>query len=120
MGRKDFLVSVVCFAAFMPCVRAHAQDAGASQAFDSASVKPAAEDAATGGTEFMIGLEKYVPPRGLLRMTTAVAPLIKFAYGIDDEVEARAMQSRLPGWAQHEKFTISARAPQDAPTLEQI
>lgn len=120
MGSKDFFVRVFCFVAFLPCVLVHAQGAAASQAFESASVKPAVEDAATGGTEFMIGLEKHVPPRGLLRMTTTLALLIMFAYGVDDEVEARAMRSRLPGWAQHEKFTIVARAPQDAPTLEQI
>jgi uncharacterized protein (TIGR03435 family) len=68
----------------------------------------------------MIGLENHVPPHGLLRMTTPLAPLIMFAYGVDDEVEARAMRARLPGWAQHKKFTIMARAPQDAQTLEDI
>ncbi len=120
MAGKRFLVSIVCSLAFFRCVHVHAQGTTASQAFEAASVKPAAEDAETGGTAFMIGLENRVPPHGLLRMTTPLAPLIIFAYGVDDEVEARAMRSRLPGWARQEKFTIVARAPQDAPTLEQI
>jgi uncharacterized protein (TIGR03435 family) len=120
MGGKHFFQRLVCFMAFSSCSSVYAQGAAPSQAFDSASVKPAAEDAETGGTTFMIGLENHVPPHGLLRMTTPLAPLIMFAYGVDDEVEARAMRARLPGWAQHEKFTIVARAPQDAPTLEEI
>jgi uncharacterized protein (TIGR03435 family) len=43
-----------------------------------------------------------------------------FAYNVQDEVEARAMRSRLPEWAQHEKITIVARSAQDAPTMEQL
>ena len=120
MAGKVFFVSIVCSVAFFPCMRVLAQGTTASQAFEAASVKPAAEDAETGGTAFMIGLERHVPPRGLLRMTTSLAPLILFAYAVDDEVEARAMRSRLPGWARQDKFTIVARASQEAPTMEQI
>jgi len=120
MSGRHFFVRFICLMAFLPCLLALAQSPVPSQAFDSSSVKPAAEDAETGGTAFMIGLENHVPPHGLLRMTTPLAPLIMFAYGVDDEVEARAMRARLPGWAQHKKFTIVARPTQDAPTLEEI
>jgi uncharacterized protein (TIGR03435 family) len=72
------------------------------------------------GTAFMIGLGHEVPPHGLLTMTSPLAPLIMFAYDVQDEVEARAMRARLPEWAQRDRFTIVARSPQDAPTMEQI
>ncbi len=72
------------------------------------------------GLGFMIGLGRQVPPHGLLTMTGPLAPFIMFAYNIQDEVEARAMRARLPEWAQHETFTIVARSPQDAPTMEEI
>ncbi len=68
----------------------------------------------------MISLGRHSPPRGLLTMTGPLAPFIMFAYGVDDEVEARAMRARLPEWAQRQKFTIVARPPQDTPTEEQL
>ena len=89
-------------------------------AFESASIKPAAPDAETGGTAFMIGLGRQVPPRGLLTMTAPLAPFIMFAYDVEDEVEARAMRARLPEWAQRQKYTIIARPSQDAPTIDGI
>lgn len=73
MSGKDFFVRFVCFVAFLPSLHVHAQDASPSQAFETASVRPAAEDAETDGTAFMIGLENHLPPRGLLRMTTSLA-----------------------------------------------
>ncbi len=68
----------------------------------------------------MIGLGHELPPHGLLTMTSPLPPLIMFAYNVQDEVEARAMRSRLPEWAQREKFTIVARSAQDTPTMEQL
>lgn len=68
----------------------------------------------------MISLGRQTPPRGLLTMTGPLAPFIMFAYGVDDEVEARAMRARLPEWAQRQKFTIVARPPQDNPTQDQL
>jgi uncharacterized protein (TIGR03435 family) len=88
--------------------------------FESASIRLAGPDAETSGSEFIIALGRQVPPRGLLRMTAPLAPLIMFAYDVQDEVEARAMRARLPEWAQRQKFTIVARPPQDSPTIEQI
>jgi uncharacterized protein (TIGR03435 family) len=88
--------------------------------FESASVKPAPADAPQSGTGWMIGLGHQLPPHGLLTMTSALPPLITFAYNVQDEVEARAMRARLPEWARNQKFTIVARSPQDAPTIEQI
>jgi uncharacterized protein (TIGR03435 family) len=89
-------------------------------AFESASVKPAPADAPMEGLGWMISLGRQTPPHGLLTMTGPLPPLIIFAYGVDDEVEARAMRARLPEWARNQKFTIVARPPENAPTTEQI
>jgi uncharacterized protein (TIGR03435 family) len=116
-ARPHILVSIIVGVLCLPVV---AKSAAAQDTFDTASVKRAKEDAPTSGTAFMISLAKQSSPRGLLTMTAPLAPLIMFAYDVQDEVEARAFRSRLPEWAQREKFTIIARPPQDAPTQEQI
>ena len=107
--------------ACLVCLPINAQK-GSTQApsFESASIRPAPADAPTDGLGFMISLGKQVPPRGLLTMTGPLAPFIMFAYGVDDEVEARAMRARLPEWAQRQKYTVVARPPQDNPTQEQL
>jgi uncharacterized protein (TIGR03435 family) len=114
--RSTFAGLVACLF-FFP---ARTQSTAAPLAFDTASVKPAREDAPVAGVTFMIALGKQTPPRGLLTMTAPLAPFIMFAYNVQDEVEARAMRARLPEWAQRQKYTIVARPPQDAPTEEQI
>jgi len=88
--------------------------------FESASIRPTAPEAETKGLGFMISLGRQVPPRGLLTMTAPLAPFIMFAYDVQDEVEARAMRARLPEWAQRQKYTIVARPPLEAPTIDQI
>ena len=107
-------------AAFLLSVSTIAQTAAATPTFETASVRPAPDDAPAKGTAFMVGLRKQPPPRGLLTMTAPLAPFLMFAYDIQDEVEARAFRARLPEWAQRQRFTIVARPPQDAPTQEQI
>jgi uncharacterized protein (TIGR03435 family) len=107
-------------AACLLCLPVEAQSVAVLPTFDAASVKPAREDAPISGVTFMIELGKQAPPRGLLTMTAPLAPFIMFAYDVQDEVEARAFWARLPEWAQHQRYTIIARPPQDAPTQEQI
>ena len=112
-----------CFhlAAYLLCLPVLAQSPAAPAAsFESASIRPASPDAPTDGLGFMIELGKQTPPRGLLTMTGPLAPFIIFAYGVDDEVEARAMRARLPEWAQKQKYTIVARPSQDEPTQNQL
>ena len=120
MNRQARFQRLACLAAFLVSRRVHAQITAAAPAFESASVRPAPADASTNGLGFMISLGRQTPPRGLLTMTGPLAPFVMFAYGVDDEVEARAMRARLPEWAQRQKFTIVARPPQDTPTQEQL
>lgn len=68
----------------------------------------------------MIALGRAQTPHGLLTMTGPLPPFIMFAYGINDEVEARAMRARLPEWAQHQKYTIVARPPERSQSMEDI
>ena len=121
MDSKTRVLGLSCIAAWLLCLPAYAQRiAPQPLAFESASVKPAAPDDPTDGLAFMIALGRQVPPRGLLTMTAPLAPFIMFAYDVQDEVEARAMRARLPEWAQRQKYTIVARPPQDAPTIDQL
>ena len=91
-----------------------------AQTFDSVSVKPAAPEAPMQGLGFMNPMSTQALPHGLLTMTGPLPPFLVFAYGVQDEVEARAMRARLPDWAQHTKFTIVARLPEDSTTSEQL
>jgi len=100
-------------------VATHAQ-AKSSPNFESASVKPASPDAPIEGLGFMIALGRAQTPRGLLTMTGPLPPFIMFAYNIQDEVEARAMRSRLPEWAQHQKYTIVARPPEGSQSMDDL
>jgi uncharacterized protein (TIGR03435 family) len=72
------------------------------------------------GLGFMIPLGRAQTPHGLLTMTGPLPPLIMFAYDVKDEVEARAMRSRLPEWARNQKYTIVARPPESAQSMEDI
>jgi len=120
MNRKAPLWTFSWLAVCLLCLPIAAQSTAALPAFESASIRPAPADAPTAGLGFMIVLGKQAAPRGLLTMTGPLAPFIMFAYDVQDEVEARAMRARLPEWAQREKYTIVARTPQDAPTIDQI
>ncbi|MEZ2348894.1 TIGR03435 family protein [Terriglobus sp. RCC_193] len=100
---------------------AHAQAiATPGPTFESASVKPAPPEAPMEGLGFMIPLGRAQTPHGLLTMTGPLPPLIVFAYDVKDEVEARAMRSRLPEWARSQKYTIVARPPENAQSMEDI
>lgn len=72
------------------------------------------------GLGFMNPMSTQALPQGLLTMTGPLPPFLVFAYNIQDEVVARAMRSRLPDWAQHTKFTMVARLPEDSTTPEQL
>jgi uncharacterized protein (TIGR03435 family) len=120
MNSKIGLQRLSCLAACLLSLPAHAQNIAQPVTFESATVKPAPDNAPTEGLGFMIALGKAQAPRGLLTMTGPLPPFIIFAYGVNDEVEARAMRARLPDWAQHQKFTIVARPGEAAPTTDQI
>ncbi len=120
MHRKIAFQRLSFLAACLLCLPAHAQNTTQPIVFESASIKPAPADAPTDGLGFMIALGKQTAPRGLLTMTGPLPPFIVFAYGINDEVEARAMRARLPEWAQHQKYTIVARPGENTPTIDQI
>ncbi|SDE71609.1 TIGR03435 family protein [Terriglobus roseus] len=116
-ARRYELISLTVCLLFLPI---HAQRSTTALTFESASVKPAAPDAPMEGLGFMIALGRAQTPHGLLTMTGALPPLIMFAYGVNDEVEARAMRARLPEWAQHQKYTIVARPPEGSQNMEDI
>ena len=121
MHCKAWLQGLSCLATCLLCLPVQAQSTTAqSPAFEAASIKPAAAGAQTGGLAFMVPLARQASPRGLLTMTAPLAPFIMFAYDIQDEVEARAFRARLPEWAQEQKYTIVARPPQEASTIDQI
>lgn len=120
MHWKIGLQGLACSAACLVCLPMHAQSPAASLTFESATVKPAPDNAPMEGLGFMIALGQAQAPRGLLTMTGPLPPFLIFAYGVNDEVEARTMRARLPDWAQHQKFTIVARPGEAAPTTDQI
>ena len=121
MNREAWFQRLSCLVVCLSCLPVHAQSSATQPfTFESASIRPAQADAPTTGLGFMISLGRQTPPRGLLTMTGPLAPLIMFAYGVDDEVEARAMRARLPEWAQRQRFTIVARPPQESPTQDQL
>jgi len=120
MNSKIRFERLSCLAACLLCLPTHAQNITQSPTFESATVKPAPDNASTEGLGFMVALGKAQAPRGLLTMTGPLPPFLIFAYGVNDEVEARAMRARLPDWAQHQKFTIVARPGEAAPTTDQI
>jgi len=68
----------------------------------------------------MIALGRAQIPHGLLTMTGPLPPFIMFAYGVNDEVEARAMRARLPEWAQKQKYTIVARPPEGTQSMDDL
>lgn len=120
MNRKSSVQRLSCLMACLLCLPIHAQNTTQPIVFETASIKPAPADAPMEGLGFMIALGKQTAPRGLLTMTGPLPPFIIFAYGVNDEVEARSMRARLPDWAQHQKFTIVARPGEAAPTTDQI
>lgn len=107
--------------ACITCISAatHAQ-AKSALTFESASVKPASPNAPMEGLGFMIALGRAQTPHGLLTMTGPLPPFIMFAYGVNDEVEARAMRARLPEWAQKQKYTIVARPLEDSQSMDDL
>jgi uncharacterized protein (TIGR03435 family) len=121
--RQEPALLRIAFLVLTACILSEFGNAQGTQApivFDSATVKPTAADAPMEGLAFMIGLGQQLPPQGLLRMTGPLPPFIIFAYGVQDEVEARAMRAKLPEWAQKQKFTVIARPPDASPTQEQL
>ena len=89
-----FLLLACCMAWNLSAASAQTSTSSALT-FESASVKPAAPDAPMEDLGFMIALGRAQTPHGLLTMTGPLPPFIMFAYGINDEVEARAMRARL-------------------------
>lgn len=121
MTKTNWLIQSFCVAACSLSFASHAQNVVTQlPTFESASIKPAAPDAPMEGLGFMIALGQSQTPHGLLTMTGPLPPFIMFSYGVNDEVEARAMRARLPDWAQHQKFTIVARPPEGAQSTEGI
>lgn len=119
MKRSSRLLALVCVACASMTTHAHATT-DSLPAFESASVKPAAPDVPMEGLGFMIALGRAQTPHGLLTMTGPLPPFIMFAYGINDEVEARAMRARLPEWAQKQKYTIVARPPEGSQSMDDL
>jgi uncharacterized protein (TIGR03435 family) len=92
--------------------------AGGKQEFEVASVRPSAEGTPYSSNVALDGMDGP-PPGNLFKASSILMQYLRFAFRINDSVQARAIWDTLPLWSRTQFYTVEARA-EGTPARDQV